>query len=336
MKIGLFGGSFDPIHLGHLEVAKNALQQFAFDEIWFLLALYAPLKDDEPISFIDRYAMLKIAIGNNEHFKICTIEKDLPTPSYSANTLRYLIKEYPNNSFNFIIGDDQAANIDKWHDYQYIEENAPFIVFNRFNLAHKYPRINNPLYLGASSDIRQGNIQYLDQNVLKYIVDHQLYIKQMVKYQVSSKRFIHIESMYQCALDINQYYHLDEHQIFMAIYFHDYTKDFNDERILPYLSKENIEQPRGIWHQYASANLLKKDFNYNDSDVYDAIYNHTTGDDDKMLSMLVFCCDKIEPSRGYDSSSLIDLAKKDLKEAFNLIRNQHINFVKENYQNGRL
>ncbi|MCF0113844.1 MAG: nicotinate-nicotinamide nucleotide adenylyltransferase, partial [Erysipelotrichaceae bacterium] len=88
MRIGLFGGSFDPVHNGHIELAKYVRKQCALDEIWFLPTVKTPLKDFKQTDYEDRVAMLKYALKPFKRLKVSTIEATLPIPSYTINTVR--------------------------------------------------------------------------------------------------------------------------------------------------------------------------------------------------------------------------------------------------------
>ena len=124
LRIGLLGGSFDPIHKGHLELAKAILKN-GCHEVWFIPCQSSPLKQRTLSSFEDRVNMIKWAIKPFKKMKVCTIEKDLPVPSYTVNTLRELTKKY-DHEFIFYIGYDQANQLHKWKDIDECVKMAEF------------------------------------------------------------------------------------------------------------------------------------------------------------------------------------------------------------------
>lgn len=132
MNIGIFSGSFDPIHIGHMIIAEHMCEFAGMDEIWFSVSPQNPLKQAEGISDIKhRIAMLKIAIRGESRMKYCDIETKLPVPSYSADMLDALAREYPQHSFRLIIGSDNWNIFGKWYRHDYIIENFGLLIFPR-------------------------------------------------------------------------------------------------------------------------------------------------------------------------------------------------------------
>lgn len=133
MNIGILGGSFNPIHIGHLMLASY-MQQFAgFDEVWLTLSPLNPFKDESSdlIPDIMILKMLEIALKNAKGLSICDYELSMPRPSYTINTLRYLEKRYPKRSFKLIIGSDNWKVFDKWKDSESIMSDFGVLVYPR-------------------------------------------------------------------------------------------------------------------------------------------------------------------------------------------------------------
>ena len=132
MKIGLFFGSFNPVHIGHLIIANYMISFTDIDELWFVLSPQNPLK--EKALLIDdtfRLEMLKIAVGVNPKIKVCDTELSLSKPSFTINTLKYLEKLYPGNEFAIIMGADGIKSFTKWKDYQILEEKYQRYIYPR-------------------------------------------------------------------------------------------------------------------------------------------------------------------------------------------------------------
>ncbi len=132
MKIGLYFGSFNPIHNGHLIVAQFMLNQAGLDEVWFVVSPQNPLKSAKDLfPESDRLQMVKLAIGQHSKIKCCDIEFNLTRPSYTANTLKALGTKYPDHEFELIMGTDTLQHLDKWKDYEHILMNYKTLSYQR-------------------------------------------------------------------------------------------------------------------------------------------------------------------------------------------------------------
>lgn len=128
-KVGFFGGSFDPIHLGHLSLAVDFVETRAVEEVWFSPALVSPFKQGEtPLSFEHRYAMCCLATENHPRLKVIDVEKDLPPPSYTYLTLKYLQKKHPECHFSFFLGQDALVGLPKWHQALALVQEFPLLI----------------------------------------------------------------------------------------------------------------------------------------------------------------------------------------------------------------
>ncbi len=189
-KIGLFGGTFDPVHNGHVSIAYSFLNSGIIDELWILLTPNPPhKKDEEQVNYATRLSMLEKAF-KDVGVSILTIENNLPKPSYTFQTIRHLKKEHPGHSFYFCMGEDSLAQFDTWKFYNEILEEANLLVAKRPGNNHKKvsPEIllqttfvtHQPIPI-ASSEIRTAlakgeNVnELLPQEVLELIVKEHLY-----------------------------------------------------------------------------------------------------------------------------------------------------------------
>jgi nicotinate-nucleotide adenylyltransferase len=133
MKIGLFLGSFNPIHMGHLFIANKALEQTDIEEVWFVVSPESPDKqgDSELIDIDDRVNMVEWSIIHSPKMKVCDVERNLPIPSYTINTLRELEKQNPTHEYSIIMGSDNLNKIDTWTNFEEVRNNYRFICFDR-------------------------------------------------------------------------------------------------------------------------------------------------------------------------------------------------------------
>jgi nicotinate-nucleotide adenylyltransferase len=133
-KIGLYFGSFNPIHNGHLILAEQILENSDLDLIWFVVSPQNPFKDRN--NLLDnraRYFLVQKAVEDNDGFRACDIEFSLPLPSYTIDTLTYLQEKYPDKEFTIIIGEDNLKNFHKWKNYQAILDYYRIFVYPRPN-----------------------------------------------------------------------------------------------------------------------------------------------------------------------------------------------------------
>jgi nicotinate-nucleotide adenylyltransferase len=132
MKVGLYFGSFNPIHIGHLIIANHILNESDLERIWFIVSPLNPFKDSENlINEYERLHLVQKAIEDDVRLKASDIEFLLPKPSYKVHTLAYLKEKYPEHAFSLIMGSDGFQNLDKWKNSGVIVENYPIIIYKR-------------------------------------------------------------------------------------------------------------------------------------------------------------------------------------------------------------
>lgn len=138
MKVGLFFGSFNPIHVGHMIIAQTMLDSGLINELWFVVSPQNPFKKNNNLLHeFDRLDMVEAAIADNPKFKTSDIEFNLPKPNYTAHTLAVLSERYPNKEFALIIGGDNLSSFHKWKNHQTILDHHELLVYPR-------PKSNEP------------------------------------------------------------------------------------------------------------------------------------------------------------------------------------------------
>ena len=185
-KVGLFFGTFDPIHVGHERIAKYFLERY-FDEIWFVITPLNPDKINENLTDQSiRLEMSKIFCGDQEKFKSCDIEFNLPKPNYTADTLVELKKKYPDLNFGIIMGEDNLIGLETWKNFNKILEGKIYVYprINKHNIdanLKDHPSVifsDAPVMKISSSEIRRVIVQNGDYQKLvpKQIFNHILNI----------------------------------------------------------------------------------------------------------------------------------------------------------------
>ena len=196
--IGILGGTFDPIHNGHLYIAEAVAKQYSLQKILLIPCHQSPLRPATIASNHDRAMMAELAAKTNPLFELSTVELDRPAPSYMIDTLTVLKQKYPDEQFALILGADAYANFEQWRDWQEIAELAQLIVVNRNimppPLEDRRPRGTprgssacNPLFLNippctiSATDIRariahgESITGMVPKSVADYIGKEQLY-----------------------------------------------------------------------------------------------------------------------------------------------------------------
>lgn len=191
IRVGIFGGSFDPVHIGHKKQCESYLASGLIDEIWVVPAYVPPHKSLSKLaSYSDRLTMLKLAFINSEGVFVKDIESNLPVPNYTLKTLEFLKSTYPDIDFSLCIGSDSLAEFHTWYEYKRIIGNTQLLVAVRpgVDLSSIDPSILKKSILVdhipidiSSSEIRKelarsGTSKGLDDSVLNYIIEHKLYL----------------------------------------------------------------------------------------------------------------------------------------------------------------
>ena len=190
MKTGLFFGSFNPVHIGHMIIANHMIQYTDLKEVWMVVSPHNPLKSKASLAKdSDRLHLVQLAIDDNPHIKASNIEFSLPVPSYTIDTLFHLQEKYPKREFCLIMGGDNVESLPKWKNYELLLQNYDIYVYERpgYNttLAEDNPRIkivkDVPMMDISATFIRNAirdkkSIQYLvPEKVFDYLDGSQMY-----------------------------------------------------------------------------------------------------------------------------------------------------------------
>ena len=162
MHIGLYFGSFNPVHTGHLIIASHILNETSLEKVWFVVSPHNPLKPSATLlNEYDRLHLVRVATEDDNRMRVSDIEFGLPKPSYTVDTLAYLSEKYPEHSFSIIMGSDSFQNLHKWKNYQVILDQYPVYIYLRpgFDVVDKSsPNVkvlNAPLLQISATHIRQ-------------------------------------------------------------------------------------------------------------------------------------------------------------------------------------
>ncbi|MCF8275397.1 MAG: nicotinate-nucleotide adenylyltransferase [Flavobacteriales bacterium] len=185
-KVGLFFGSFNPIHVGHMIIADHVAINTELKEIWFVVSPHNPLKQKK--SLLDghhRLSLVRLATENDPRFKVSDIEFHLEQPSYTSVTLAYLKEKYPNVEFTLIMGGDNLASFSRWKNYESILENYPIVLYSRPDF-------------DATEMLDRGRITVLDapqMNISSSSIREQISAGHSVKYLMPAEAWEYLDEM---------------------------------------------------------------------------------------------------------------------------------------------
>lgn len=190
MKTGLFFGSFNPIHVGHLIIANHMLQN-GLDKVWFVVSPHNPLKDKKSLLPTNhRLYMAQVATEDNPRFQVSDIETKLDQPSYTVNTLAHLREKYPKNNFTLIMGEDNLRTFHQWKNHEEILRHHEIFVYKRKGE-------NN----SESTYTHHPNVKLLDTPLLDVSSTH---IRQLIK-ENKDFRYLVTDKVYQYIGEMNFY-----------------------------------------------------------------------------------------------------------------------------------
>lgn len=363
MKIGIFGGSFSPVHNGHLQIAEDCLIEMGLDKIIFLPNSKPPHKNVEKFSFENRAEMLKLAIEDNEKFEISLVEEDFLKTHYSYNTMK---ENFCNDKdkFYFIMGDDEFLNISSWYEYEKFLEitsvivflrkyNLDFILDKNKDLIEKYDIniVKNSVISISSTDIRnrmneKKSIKYLiPKKVYKYIYEDLNYfdinkIKKDLKEKLSKNRYEHSLRVADYCKRLAKIYKIDENRAYLSGLVHDCAKNLEEFYMLNKKLNSDIifdteeRDNENLKHAPIGAVVCKDLYGIFDEEILSAVRYHTTAKENMtLLEKILFISDKIEPGRKYDTvDELRRLADFDIDRAIVKFLNDSFEYLEKKSQ----
>ena len=189
MRIGLYFGSFNPVHCGHLIIANHILNESELAKIWFIVSPQNPFKPGSTLlNEYDRLHLLRLATEDDPRIKISDIEFNLPRPSYTSTTLSHLQEKHRDLQFSIIMGSDSFQNLHKWHNYEFIVKNYRIYVYRRmgFEIENQIGAMLNlvdaPLLQISATQIRQlikggKSIRYMVPEIVREEIEKYNYYK---------------------------------------------------------------------------------------------------------------------------------------------------------------
>ena len=278
-KVLLFGGSYNPIHQGHINAALTASNFLGVDEVWLMPRKYnydgSLLLDGK-----HRVNMIKMAIAELPNFKVCDIElKDNKKELiYTYNTAAKLTKKYKNVEFYFLVGADQLNNLNRWYKADELTKLFNFVCYKRPGYVideEKVKKYNIQIIDGSLIDtsstlIRSGVFQKIDEDIHKYILDKQLYLKERVMPRLPEDRFMHVLSTARLAKRIAISIGENPNNAYVAGILHDIAKGLTHDEIYSIVKEHypsKLKLPKWAYHAYASEYIAIKEFGIKDKET---------------------------------------------------------------------
>lgn len=356
MKIGIFGGTFNPPHLGHVEAASQAVKALGLDKLLVIPDAQPPHKDmpDGSPDAEARLQMAKLAFAGVKHCRVSDMEIKRGGRSYTVDTLRRIREKYSQDKLYLLMGTDMLACFEEWREFLEIFTIATLAVFARRDedrdevekaaqeLREKYNaavRVIEIRAVNVSSTFIRSELaqrrgyELLPEAVYGEIIRHRWYgakpsyswLRKMAYAMLEPKRIAHVAGCEEEAVRLSRRWGADEEKAREAAILHDITKKEKLEEQLRLCEKygiilDDMERREGkLLHSKTGAGIAKYEFGCDD-DVYGAIFWHTTGKEDMaLLEKVVYMADYIEPNRDFEGvEELRRLAYTDLDRALEL------------------
>ena len=326
-NIILFGGAFDPIHNAHLDMAKKASKQLDA-EVIFIPAVISVWKSSS-VSFQDKVNMIKLAIKDEINLSLSEYESTTGKEvNYTIDTVKYFKNLHKDANLYFLIGGDQVQKFHLWKSADELSKIAKIVFFNRPDNDDTNGNIKKfdmlPLdgvfSYANSSSVRSLQDLDIPESVLNYILDKKLYFIHGLKEYLGDKRLNHSIEVAKLAYKIAKNNAIDASKAFIAGLLHDIGKEVMVEHkneIMHNFYNEYLDLPEFSYHQFVGEYIAREKFGINDAEILNAIKFHATGCGEMSeISKIIYASDKIEPTRGFDSSELIRVCLNDINKGF--------------------
>lgn len=369
MDILLFGGSFDPVHNGHENILRTALEYKEFDKI-IIMPIGSPgHKPSCKAPFAVRKHLVELAFGDiGVEMEVSDFEGNSRQKSYSYITVDHLKNRYPDSRIYFIIGADSAINMHKWMNWQYLAQNVIFLVFDREeetnprllqavkNIQQYSPDtviIKSKVFPVSSTQIRnlagegQDITGLVDVKVQLIIEKYQLYSNDFYKKNINTARLLiplmlrekraqHTYNVAKLAVELARMYGVDTQKAELAALLHDIMKQQPDDIMLHRARQSDIiekidSKPMPVLHGFAAADYARREMEIEDEEILMAIKSHTCGRKNMTdIEKVIYLADMLSEERNFpEKEPLLALARQNLDIAMEQALKDSINWLKE-------
>lgn len=337
MKKIIFGGSFDPIHNGHISIARKALMSIEADELIFIPSASSLDNKKYGAKYEDRLEMIKIAINCYPKFKISDIESDKDNILYTYDTIKEIQKNNKKDDFYILIGADQYINFNKWNNSKLLRELVTILVYPRDNIEIKKLNkkdiiLNGKIHhISSSSLIEKMEEDKINSDVLEYINNNGIYgVKRLKLFEISDYRIGHSIQVANLAVKFARKYGKEiSRDVFVAGLYHDFCKEGSRD-LLERIAKEKLgikNYPSWtVLHGPVAAYIVQKIFCFKNEKVVNAIMDHVMlSNPNSLTSKIVFCADKLalrNKGNFKNREIVVEIAVDNIDEAYNVIKTE--------------
>ena len=328
MKILIYGGAFNPVHSAHIKNIELACNKIAFDKIIIIPNKFCHFKNnDELASIEDRLEMLDLALSQlkdlNIDIEISKIEIDSEDRLYTNDVIDILKEEVKNAELYFLIGSDQAVQLDKWYKITELKQKVQFIVTKRDNTVFDETDLivieNEPMPY-SSTKIRHHYADSGIESINKYIRYYGLYLKLVIRNYMGLHRATHSHNVALLAKEKATLYNIDENKAYVAGMIHDIGKEvpLEEQYKLIECDKELFEVNDATVHAFSAYHIAKDELKIDDEEILCAIKWHTTAYFEMpKLAKLIYVCDMLSSERDFTGiAELRALLDVDLDECY--------------------
>lgn len=340
-RIGILGGTFNPVHIEHVNLAKSAIDELNLDALLIMPTFISPHKNNSPAPCEDRLNMLKIAFKNLEKVIISDYEIEKGGKSYTYLTVEHFKKLYSSQIF-FICGGDMLTDFKSWRYPERILSACTLAVFDREGFYTDYQRERDYFiktfnkefiklsYVGKQCSSTKTRVYasfslslkgQVPVGVEEYIVKNSLYsgdkYTEFVKKYLPEKRLLHTANVVLKALSKAKELDLDEQKVRISATLHDLAKYIDYKTVQGFTLPENMPAP--VVHAFLGAYIAETALKITDEEIIDAIRYHTSGKPNmSLLAKLIFVADMLEDGRTYDGVEKLRefFQKEDFEKCF--------------------
>lgn len=352
MKIGIFGGTFNPFHNGHLSLLCGIRDALSLDRVIIIPTALPPHKDGSPVvEGYHRMEMCRLAVKDLENVFVSDMELKRGGHSYTVDTLRTLRTQYPNDELYLMVGGDSYLQLGTWYCAEEIyrlatvagaprlkgEEEKMLELQKKLESECKHTVVvhcDEPVEM-SSTDYRENNVSDIPADIEDYIIQNGLYNREMripidldeltsyLRMNLSPKRFTHTLNVASEAIRLAKVYEENEHLAYIAGLLHDICKEMpKDAQWELIKDEETAKEPEFIacphaWHGAAASNFSKREFQIKNTEILNAIRYHTTGRGEmSRLEEIIYMADLVCADRTYPGvEALRAKTYKSLEEA---------------------